>query len=295
MNKKLLIALVIIVLLVYYLNSEPKPTRKQTELWLIPQSKSRPSPLPKNETVQPKIQSPSIPKEIKSALTKPLATDYSWLTDDNLEYILKNWELVQTALTKANQTQRKFSLRTDLANIYNCFYKARTNQDWDLPEFLERLEDNKAAYTLFPLRVNGNHWGLFVLEEILREPAPEPPMEPGTVYFPSAQLLEVITKVYYTSSGAENLETEKKQLQPFINQIVGQNTPISTIKPKDRNSQGYECGVYLCFYIREMIESFKQILETGKLELNREYTETECQKFRREWKAKIGEKWGKWD
>jgi Ulp1 family protease len=57
--------------------------------------------------------------------------------------------------------------------------------------------------------------------------------------------------------------------------MVGESTPIEIITPQDRNSKGYECGVYLCFYIRE-------ILESGKLELKRTYTETECQKFRRE-------------
>ena len=130
--------------------------------------------------------------------------------------------------------------------------------------------------------MNGNHWGLFILEET-EEPEP---MEPGTVYCPAAQF--VVTKVYYTSSGGGNLSEEKAQLQPFIEQIVGENTPITIIEPKDRNSKGYECGVYLCFYVREM-------LETGKLELKREYSETECQEFRREWKRRIGESWGKWD
>ena len=85
----------------------------------------------------------------------------------------------------------------------------------------------------------------------------------------------VETKVYYTSSGGGDLSKEKQQLQPFINQIVGENTFIETITPKDRQSKGYECGVYLCFYVRE-------ILETGELELTRTYTEKECQTFRRE-------------
>src|ERR1044072_5472360 len=108
-------------------------------------------------------------------------------------------------------------------------------------------------------------------------------MEPGVVYCPSAQLMEVITKVYYTSSGGGDLSQEKQQLQPFINQLVGENTPIAIIQPSDRNSKGYECGVYLCFYIRE-------ILETGELELTRTYTEKECQIFRKEGKERIGER-----
>ena len=288
MNKKLLILLVLIALAVYYLNEEkrkPKTLLTSSEPWIIPQT------IPAQTSTVKKVEpaSPSKPKESKiefpsnETAEEPLETDYSWLTDDNLEFILKNWTPVKEALTRQNSSSRKFSLRTDIANLYNCFYKARDNQAWDLPEFLERLEDNKHQYTLFPLRVNGNHWGLFILSE--EEPKPTPPM-PGSSWLEPASWVE--TKVYYTSSGGEDLSAEKKQLQPFINQIVGENTPITIIQPKDRNSKGYECGVYLCFYVRE-------ILESGKLELTRTYSEAECQAFRKEWKEKIGEKWGRWD
>ncbi|CAH1767622.1 12765_t:CDS:2, partial [Entrophospora sp. SA101] len=72
------------------------------------------------------------------------------------------------------------------------------------------------------------------------------------------------TEVYYTSSGGANLEVEKAQLQPFIEQICGEGTPIQIIQPADRESKGYECGVYLVKYLAE-------ILETGFLELKRTY------------------------
>ncbi|KLL04225.1 MAG: hypothetical protein MRECE_2c131 [Mycoplasmataceae bacterium CE_OT135] len=85
--------------------------------------------------------------------------DTGWLTDDNLEFILRNSPTIQAALRQQNQTIRKFHLRTDIANVYNAFYKAKSKQIWDLAEFLQELEWNKAPYTLFPLRVNGNHWG----------------------------------------------------------------------------------------------------------------------------------------
>lgn len=291
MNKKLVL-LLLVVLLVYYLNSEEPKSRKSllSEPWITPSSpKKEVSPESKSTTSVPESKKEPLiqpnQEPIKNEVSERQQTDYSWLTDDNLEYILKNWEPIKEAL-KANQTQKKFTLRTDLANIYNCFYKARTSQDWDLPEFLERLEDNKHQYTLFPLRVNGNHWGLFVLAEE-EEMEPEETMEPGTIYFPSFRSVRLVTKVYYTSSGGGDLETEKQQLQPFINQIVGAGTPITIIQPKDRNSKGYECGVYLCFYVREM-------LETGKLELKRSYTESKCQEFRKEWKERIGESWGRW-
>ena len=177
MNKKLLIILLLIALAVYYLNEEnsrPKTLLTSSEPWIIPQTVTaqtstvkKAKPVSPSKPKEPKIEFPS-----NEAAEKPLETDYSWLTDDNLEYILKNWEPIQTALKKPNQ--RKFSLRLDIANIYNCFYKAKTSQDWDLPEFLQAAEFNKAQHTLFPLRVNGNHWGLFILSE--EESKPIPPL-----------------------------------------------------------------------------------------------------------------------
>ena len=261
MTKSQLLILLCLVALAFYLNSE-KPVSKPAlkKPWIISPPTS-PASFPSAPSV------PSFPKLDENPIE---ATDYSWLTDDNLEFILKNWTPLKEALKKANQTLRKFHLRTDIANLYNCFYKAQTKQDWDLPEFLERLEDNKHQYTLFPLRVNGNHWGLFMLEDL------------------AWQETESIYQVYYTSSGGGDLNQEKQQLQPFINQLVGAGTPIQIITPKDRKSKGYECGVYLCFYIKE-------ILETGKLELTRTYTSEQCQEFRREWRERIGESWGRWD
>jgi hypothetical protein len=63
---------------------------------------------------------------------------------------------------------------------------------------------------------------MFILAEEIEEIEPEPPRELGVIYLPSAQMVKLTTKVYYTSSGGEDLETEKKQLEPFISQIVGE-------------------------------------------------------------------------
>ena len=214
----------------------------------------------KEQIAQPLREWINLTNSIKPS-SEPL--DYGWLTDDNLEFILNNYQPIQSALTKT----KSFHLRTDIANIYNSFSKAKSNQDWELPEFLQRLELNKAQYTLFPLRVSGNHWGLFILHNL------------------TWQELEANYVVYYTSSGGMSLEQEKQQLQPFINQICGQNTPIQILPPKDRQSKGYECGVYLVFYLQE-------ILETTKLELQRTHSSGQCQQFRWAWKTKIGEnKW----
>jgi hypothetical protein len=70
-----------------------------------------------------------------------------------------------------------------------------------------------------------------------------------------------------------SLNQEKQQLEPFISQICGEYTSIQIIPPQDRQSKGYECGVYLVFYCQE-------ILETGKLALNRTYSSNACQQFR---------------
>ena len=134
--------------------------------------------------------------------------------------------------------------------------------------------------------MNGNHWGLFILSEREEESKQKPAYEPNMIYCPVAE--ELVREVYYTSSGGANLEVEKTQLQPFIEQVCGEGTEIKVILPADRESKGYECGVYLVKYIEE-------ILETGCLELKREYSSEECQEFRWEWKERIGEGWCRWD
>ncbi len=218
------------------------------------------------------------------------AFDDGWLTDDNLEFILKNHPGIQAALARQNRTSKKFHLRTDIANVYNAFYKAKSKQTWDLAEYVQELEWNKAEYTLFPLRVNGNHWGLFILSEREEEPRQKPtqPTNPNMIYCPEAEEVTLVREVYYTSSGGADLETEKTQLQPFIEQICGEGTEIKVILPTDRESKGYDCGVYLVKYVEE-------VLENGALELKREYSREECQEFRWEWKGRIGEGWCRWD
>jgi hypothetical protein len=141
-----------------------------------------------SETLKEWINLP-VPKPTNEA-------DYGWLTDDNLEFILSNHSGIQEALNKQNQSSKWFLLRTDIANIYNAFQRAKDNQDWDLPEFLQELEWNKAEYTLFPLRVSGNHWGLFMLQNL-------------TFADECANYL-----AWYTSSG-QGVKSEVKQFKAF--------------------------------------------------------------------------------
>ena len=88
----------------------------------------------------------------------PLPIDYGWLTDDNLEFILSNHAGIQAALIKQNKLSPQFHLRTDIANIYDNYQRMLTNAaDETILNFIQEQENNKHTYTLFPLRVNGNH------------------------------------------------------------------------------------------------------------------------------------------
>jgi len=82
-------------------------------------------------------------------------------------------------------------------------------------------------------------------------------------------------QVYYTSSG-QGIADEIKQIQPLISQITDEQTAnniqiLTGAKQKD----GYNCGVYLIFYIQEL-------LKIGKLELRKKYTPKQIQAFRQE-------------
>ncbi|RHZ36801.1 Ulp1 family isopeptidase [endosymbiont GvMRE of Glomus versiforme] len=184
--------------------------------------------------------------------------DTGWLTDDNIEYILKH-ENIQQSLNRQNQNNRNWQIRTDIANIYNAFHWTRNSQTLDITNLLRELAINPYRYTIFPLRVSGNHWGMFILENN-----------------------EGNKRVYYTSSGP-GVENEVEQIKPLITKLINQNASnnIQIIHGAKQNNN-YDCGVYLIKYIQE-------ILETGNLALNRNITEQECQEFREEWKQKIGE------
>jgi hypothetical protein len=186
-----------------------------------------------------------------------------WLTDDNIAFILNHRESgIQQALNRHNQNSRNWEIRTDIANIHNCFERARTNQEQNLTILLQELTNNPHRYTVFPLRVSGNHWGMFILENYGEN-----------------------KRVYYTSSG-QGVENELEQVKPLIIQLTDQATAnnIQIVQgPKQNNS--WDCGVYLIKYIQEL-------LETGNLVLTKNITEQDCQVFRQKWKEKITQEVG---
>ena len=188
MNKaQILIMIALVALVIWYLSQETKPAQS-----LI--ASRKPSVLPFS------LPNPALPpfSPLPHVSPAPELTDYGWLTDDNLEFILKNHPRIQAALAQ----QKQFHLRTDIANVYNAFHKAKTNQAWDLADFCQELAENRAQYILFPLRVNGNHWGLMILVERVKEFEKKPVRyEPNTIYLPSAESVEIIREIYYTSSG----------------------------------------------------------------------------------------------
>ncbi|CAJ0912797.1 20637_t:CDS:2 [Entrophospora sp. SA101] len=134
------------------------------------------------------------------------------------KFILRNSPRIQGALKQKNQAGKVFHLRTDIANVYNCYYKAKNKQTWDLAEFLQELEEEETTKA-------------------------KPASDPNMVYLPSAEQVELVREVYYTSSGGANLEVEKAQLQPFIEQICGEGIPIQIIQPADRESKVFGGGV----------------------------------------------------
>jgi hypothetical protein len=113
---KILILLVLLAVVVYYLETKPASlaARKPSVL---------PVSLPKHPAPEPYSPQPVI----NCPTTEPI--DYGWLTDDNLEFILKNHAGIQAALQRQNQSGKVFHLRTDLANVYNAFYKAKSKQE----------------------------------------------------------------------------------------------------------------------------------------------------------------------
>ncbi|CAH1756327.1 10664_t:CDS:2 [Entrophospora sp. SA101] len=148
------------------------------------------------------------------------------------QFILRNSPRIQGALKQKNQAGKVFHLRTDIANVYNCYYKAKNKQTWDLAEFLQELEEEETTKA-------------------------KPASDPNMVYLPSAEQVELVREVYYTSSGGANLEVEKAQLQPFIEQICGEGIPIQIIQPADREIFGggvgeWEFGVETAIYGRGM-------------------------------------------
>jgi len=119
---QVLIMIALIALVIWYFSQETKPSQS---LIAFQKKSVLPTSLPNRAlpsfswSRSPVINCPPYPTE---------PTDYGWLTDDNLEFILKNYAGIQAALNKQNQSSKVFHLRTDIANVYNAFYKARTNQ-----------------------------------------------------------------------------------------------------------------------------------------------------------------------
>ncbi|CAG8797316.1 3037_t:CDS:2, partial [Racocetra persica] len=133
----------------------------------------------------------------------------------------------------------KVEIRTDIANIYNAFTKSKSNLD--ISDFTNDTVFTE-KYTIFPVRDNS----------------------------PDEQK-ESIQQAYYTSSGSGVLG-EVQQVRPLIQALTNNSIAINILEGQKQNN-GHDCGVYLIFYIKE-------ILETQQPQLNRTYSDDEIATFR---------------
>ena len=128
MNKKLLILLILIAIAAYYLDQEEKRKLKTlltSEPWIIPQTIPSQTKAITPVDTSPNFKEPIIKSPVMNQLLNRnrLQLTHGWQSQIHFEELNS---YAKEALTRQNQTQRKFHLRTDLANIYNCFYKAKT-------------------------------------------------------------------------------------------------------------------------------------------------------------------------
>jgi hypothetical protein len=81
-----------------------------------------------------------------------------WLTDDNIEYIIKNSIPIQTALTG-----KDIKIFDDIANTYFAFKVAQKGNSASISEvnqlnlFKQEFNLQKKEINLLPVRVSGNH------------------------------------------------------------------------------------------------------------------------------------------
>lgn len=199
-------------------------------------------------------------------------SDIGWLTDDNIEYILKNDEITKQA--------KNIQIKTDIANIYFQVDKAKKGEEID-EEFLNSL-DTKKKYIILPLRVSGNHWSILLFTNNSN----------GRVNW-----------LYYISSlGISVANLEVKEIENFLKQvgkkfgtidniIINENNLSEMVfQENSRQPNTWDCGVYLCKFIQFLCENDYYKLNECQI------TNQELKEFRDKWREKIGEnKWCKWD
>ncbi|MCE8163830.1 MAG: hypothetical protein I3273_06190 [Candidatus Moeniiplasma glomeromycotorum] len=224
--------------------------------------------------------------------TKPVPSPNKWLTDDNIAFILKHKDFItSTEAEKRKETDEgilwgyEFCIRTDLANIYFAKEIAKwitekreidkTRKD-NLDHFKETFEKGETKFTIFPINLGehpGNHWGMLVF---IKEVGGEKGRKYGA---------------FYTSS-LYNLESEVREIKPLVAYLAGENVAknLKTFNGA-KQTNGEDCGVFLCLYIKEIIEykARKSTKPEHPLKLKANYTTGEIEKFRQEWKEKVGE------
>jgi hypothetical protein len=202
-----------------------------------------------------------------------------WLTDDNIQFILRHrnfWSGVSQVdinddLNIVLGTEILLRTNTSATYLTYCYSKIPIGSRNETQiNVLKRFKDNwkteskDQTYTIFPLTLGGhpgNHWGVLIIEK-------------GSGY----------NAFWVDSIGG--YENQVKSLVAYLTNETTANR-ITPLTPVSRQSDGYNCGVYACFYIKEIVSRLS-------LELKQVIRLENLKTFRDKWSAEIGEdKWCK--
>ncbi|MCE8169256.1 MAG: hypothetical protein I3273_03995 [Candidatus Moeniiplasma glomeromycotorum] len=211
-----------------------------------------------------------------------------WLTDDNIQFILRhkdfwgdNWKNIKLNKDLNIVLGSNILLRTNTSATYLAYQYSKIpaeNRNETQKNVLKNFRENwekeikGIKNTIFPITLGGhpgNHWGVLVIERNYGE---------------EGDMSWIDYKFYWVDSigGYEN------EIKPLVDYLTteGNGEYIEPLKPPSRQKDGYNCGVFTCFYIREMVED--DVVD----ELVNIITNTQLKDFRDKWSAEIGE--GKW-
>lgn len=226
-------------------------------------------------------------KQIEEAINRSLLTSYQssniseeidlgWLTDDNIEYILKNNEIIK----QATEIEKDVQVVTEIANIHLQVKKAKDGERVD-NNFWNSLDFNK-RYVMLPLRVNGNHWSLLLLISYQTEE------DRGKLW-----TVSYISSLPSSNKEIKEIKSFLQQLKTRFDSAVFNEKNLSGIilpgNPQQNNT--WDCGVYLCKFIEFLCYN-----EVHDLDTDCDITPEKIKQFRKQWEKEIGkDKWCKWD
>jgi len=207
------------------------------------------------------------------------------LTADNIEYILKHDEEISKFETKSPMST-ELKLQKDIVEINDYYQQFQTSStDIKIKQFFSDIQKNaphgfgftEYEKTLYPLQVGSvgkggeekRHWSLLIINLHASPPAPK------------------LYSVNYVSSSHGFLDEEIKRIKPFLDFWLGSDyEKIYPVYPTRKHVYGFDSGVFLVFYIQE-------IMRTNKLTPKGDYNANMIKEFRKNWKKKIEKEVGK--